>query len=79
MTSVIELDITELQGVISIPRSTLKRKIVLDRTELNGVINITRSKTTLLAQGDTGIPPNAILDGDGNPILDGDGNYILEG
>lgn len=36
--------------------------------------------TSLLPEPDNDvIPPNAILDEDGNPILDGDGNYILEG
>jgi hypothetical protein len=26
-----------------------------------------------------GIPPNALVDRDGNPILDRDGNYIIVG
>lgn len=29
--------------------------------------------------GGGGIPPNALLDRDGNPVLDRDGNYILTG
>jgi hypothetical protein len=41
------------------------------------VISLVRDISSQTCEEEGGIPPNALLDGEGNPLLDENNNYIL--